>query len=161
MRPGQPQTCPAAMRATGRVAASDGIPTWTSEDGNAGRGPSLVRHGGADDARRADQWRLVRSLFHFGAGARTQARRHRSHGQTVDPQADGDLRENRSGRRNPQVPSTLQPGLQSHRESVRTAQGHVAQGRRTSGVGPLGPHLKTRRNLRARRMRQLFQIVRI
>ena len=68
-------------------AAAHGLPPRPPQDDHAGRGAAHDRDGRADGARRADQWRLVRSLCRPGARARTAARRCRHHGQPVEPQA--------------------------------------------------------------------------
>src|SRR6185369_2964898 len=48
------------------------------------------------------------------------------------------------------VPPARQPRLQSDRKGLRPPQGHIAQGRRAHGHGPVGPHRPTARHLPAR-----------
>ena len=119
-----------------RRAAADGLPVWPSQDHDAGRWPSHDRHGRADGSRRADQWRLVRSLCDVGPDSRTAPQCCGHHGQPLQPQARGCEREDRSDRCNPSLPPVLQSRLQSYREGVLLAQGHPAQSGERTVRGP-------------------------
>ena len=60
---------------------------------------------------------------------RTEARRHRHHGQPLQPQAAGGAGPDRGGRGAGALPPAVQPRLQPDREGLRQAQGPAAQGR--------------------------------
>src|SRR3546814_10135181 len=59
------------------------------------------------------------------------------------------------------LPSALQPRLQSHREGVRQGEGCLARQSRADGRGLMEYRRPDRHAVRAARMRQLLQIVRI
>lgn len=79
----------------------------------------------------------------------------------LEPQAGGSEGEDRSGRRIPALPPTIQPGLQPDREGLLPAQGHAPQGGRTHCQRITGPDRQARPHLPTRRMRQLLQIMRL
>lgn len=78
-------------------AVADGLPARPPHDHHARRRAAPHRHDRADGARRADQRRLVRSLCHPSPRSRAAARRHRHHGQPLQPQASLGARTHRGG----------------------------------------------------------------
>ena len=120
-----------------------------------------ARHDCALRPERADQPRCLRSICRQRAGPGASPRRHRGHGQSLQPQGVKGARDDRGRRRRTQVPAALQSRLQSDRKRILKAQGNAAKGRRAHHRRPVDRHRTHRRHLRSSRMRQLLLRLRI
>src|SRR5208337_2611543 len=111
-------------------------PARPLQDGYARRRPAPSRPRGAKGLRSADQRGLVRGMGGRMSRPHPLERRHRRHGQSVEPQGTQSRATHKGGRSRTAISAALQPRHEPDRKGLFQAEGLPAQNRRTNRRGP-------------------------